>query len=66
MILFQGEALILNGFPKKIVQLNELIKLPDWNEENLSNLHEDINIPIPEPVIVNKYVRGFVLRFTYL
>lgn len=49
----KGEALILTGFPKKIVQLNELIKLPEWNEENLINLHEDINIPVPEPVIVN-------------
>lgn len=49
----KGEALILTGFPKKIVQLNELIKLPEWNEDNLINLHEDINIPVPEPVIVN-------------
>ncbi|XKL65524.1 hypothetical protein PGB90_008944 [Kerria lacca] len=51
-IKMKGETLILSGFPKKIIQLNELIKLPEWNEGNLANLHEDINIPIPEPVIV--------------
>lgn len=52
-VKMKGETLILSGFPKKIVQLNELIKLPEWNEGNLVNLHEDINIAVPEPVILN-------------
>ncbi|KAK7602192.1 hypothetical protein V9T40_009633 [Parthenolecanium corni] len=52
-IKMKGEDLIINVFPKKIVFLNELIKLPEWNEERMENLHEDINVPIPEPVILN-------------
>lgn len=52
-VKMKGETLILSEIPKKIVQLNELIKLPEWKEENLANFHQDINIPIPEPVIVN-------------
>ncbi|KAK9501675.1 hypothetical protein O3M35_012357 [Rhynocoris fuscipes] len=53
-LISKAEQLILKDFPEKIVLLNELLESPQLNEE-LTNVHQKVNIPIPEPVTVNSY-----------
>ena len=64
--MLQGETLLVKEFPKKIVQLNEMIQQADWTENNLSNVHEDLNIPVPEPHAANKYVSAFLPRLVII
>lgn len=48
----KAEELILTGFPKKIVLLNNLLDSNLLNEK-LENVHQPVNINVPEPVILN-------------
>lgn len=52
--LLQAEDLILKGFPEKIIALNQLLETPQFNEKDLSKVHHDLNIPIPEPITFNR------------
>ncbi|KAJ1526825.1 hypothetical protein ONE63_008393 [Megalurothrips usitatus] len=49
----KAEEMILNGFPEKIVKLNELLEMPLFSALELGNVHQKLNIPIPDPVLVN-------------
>ncbi|XP_075237238.1 proteasome activator complex subunit 3-like isoform X1 [Lycorma delicatula] len=51
----KAEELILKGFPEKIVRLNELLETTQFNEKDLSKVHEDLNIPVPEPITFNSH-----------
>lgn len=51
----KAEDLILKGFPEKIVALNQLLETPQFNEKDLSKVHHDLNIPIPEPITFNSH-----------
>ena len=55
VILWQAEELINNGFPRRIVELNDLLSTPLFSTKNLEDVHEDLKVPIPEPVLSNKY-----------
>lgn len=44
---------MLNGFPEKILELNELLKTPLLNKKNMSDIHEDLNVPVPDPIVLN-------------
>nr|BAN21239.1 proteasome subunit [Riptortus pedestris] len=46
----KAEQLILIGFPEKIVLLNEILESSILNVKDLTNVHQIVNIPIPEPV----------------
>jgi len=46
----QGENLLLNVIPEKIMSLNLLLNTPDWKNDDLSKLHQDICIPLPTPL----------------
>lgn len=46
----QAEELIIKGFPAKIVELNQLLETPQFNQKDPSKLHQDLNIPVPEPI----------------
>uniref|UniRef100_A0A0A9ZB09 Proteasome activator complex subunit 3 n=1 Tax=Lygus hesperus TaxID=30085 RepID=A0A0A9ZB09_LYGHE len=48
----KAEQLILTGFPEKIVLLNDLLESPLLNED-LKNVHQPVNISVPDPVIIN-------------
>lgn len=56
-VLFsQAEELIIKGFPAKIVELNQLLETPQFNQKDPSKLHQDLNIPVPEPITFsNRY-----------
>jgi proteasome activator subunit 3 (PA28 gamma) len=51
--MFQAEGLILQGFPKKIVELNELLGTEQFGRRDLTEVHQPLNIPVPDPVVVN-------------
>lgn len=51
--MFQAEDLILQGFPKKIVELNELLNTEQFGRRDLTEVHQPLNIPVPDPVVVN-------------
>jgi len=45
----ESEELILVDFPKKILELQNLLLSEKFNRKNLSDVQMDVNIPIPEP-----------------
>ncbi|XP_041979437.1 proteasome activator complex subunit 3 isoform X1 [Aricia agestis] len=45
----KAEHLIIKGFPEKIVKLNELLETPHFQNRDLSDVHQDLNIPVPPP-----------------
>ncbi|EDW86470.1 uncharacterized protein Dwil_GK18337 [Drosophila willistoni] len=53
-LITKAETLITKRFPEKIVQLNELLATPMFNERNFIEVHQDLNIPVLAPVLVNK------------
>lgn len=49
----KAEQLLLKGFPEKIVKLNELLETRVFCNRKLSDVHQDLNVPIPDPIILN-------------
>ncbi|XP_045498387.1 proteasome activator complex subunit 3 isoform X1 [Colias croceus] len=45
----KAEHLIIKGFPEKIVKLNELLETPNFQNRDLVDVHQDLNIPVPPP-----------------
>ncbi|XP_067636164.1 proteasome activator complex subunit 3 [Eurosta solidaginis] len=54
-LIKKAEHLIIQGFPEKIVELNELLATPMFSERNFNEVHQDLNIPIPDPILVNNH-----------
>ncbi|XP_061402890.1 proteasome activator complex subunit 3-like [Musca vetustissima] len=52
-LIKKAEKLIIEGFPEKIVELNDLLSTPMFSERNFTEVHQDLNIPIPDPILVN-------------
>lgn len=53
-----AEDLVLKGFPQKIVELNELLETAPFSRTKLSDVHQALNIPVPEPILVNSTVHN--------
>lgn len=49
----KAEQLIFQGFPEKIVELNEMLATPMFSERKFDEVHQDLNIPVPDPIVVN-------------
>ncbi|XP_060803460.1 proteasome activator complex subunit 3 isoform X1 [Amyelois transitella] len=49
----KAEHLIIKGFPEKIVKLNELLETPNFQNRILTDVHQDLNIPVPPPAVVS-------------
>lgn len=49
----QAEQLLLKGFPEKIVELNQILETPGFRSKNLADVHQNLNVPIPEPIALN-------------
>ena len=45
--------MVLNGFPEKIMKLNDLLETPAFCNRNLSEIHQELNVPVPDPIIFN-------------
>ncbi|KAH8315975.1 hypothetical protein KR074_009818 [Drosophila pseudoananassae] len=54
-LIQKAELLITKRFPEKIVQLNELLATPMFNERNFDEVHQDLNIPALAPVLVKNH-----------
>ncbi|XP_013164400.1 PREDICTED: proteasome activator complex subunit 3 isoform X2 [Papilio xuthus] len=46
----KAEHLIIKGFPEKIVLLNELLETSNFQNRDLADVHQDLNIPVPQPI----------------
>ncbi|XP_077281768.1 proteasome activator complex subunit 3-like isoform X2 [Temnothorax americanus] len=46
----KAEELLVKGFPEKIVKLNELLETPRFSTRKLSDVHQDLNVPVPDPI----------------
>ncbi|XP_013786321.1 proteasome activator complex subunit 3-like isoform X1 [Limulus polyphemus] len=65
----EAEKLVLNDFPKKILELEEILQSDQFNVKNLKTLHVDLNIPIPEAPYSNHELEEFPSKkrkFTYI
>lgn len=49
----KAEELVLKGFPDTIVKLNEIMETPQFHNRELADVHQDLNIPVPDPVVIN-------------
>lgn len=45
--------MVLNGFPEKIMQLNDLLETPAFCNRSLNEIHQELNIPDPNKKIDN-------------
>uniref|UniRef100_T1J8E6 Proteasome activator PA28 C-terminal domain-containing protein n=1 Tax=Strigamia maritima TaxID=126957 RepID=T1J8E6_STRMM len=50
-IKVEAEELVNNQFPKKILELETLLKTEKNKRSNLGDIHADLNIPVPEPLL---------------
>lgn len=50
-LISKAENLIVHGFPSKIVELNNLLATEQFAERNFAEVHQDLNINIPDPII---------------
>ncbi|XP_066993665.1 proteasome activator complex subunit 3 isoform X2 [Anabrus simplex] len=50
----KAEELILKGFPKKIDELNELLQTSQFRKQDLNDVHQKLNIPVPDPIDLSK------------
>ncbi|XP_036318655.1 proteasome activator complex subunit 3 [Rhagoletis pomonella] len=57
-LIKKAEQLIIQGFPEKIVELNEILATPMFSERNFNEVHADLNIPTPDPVLVNNHAEA--------
>ena len=54
-LIKKAEHLIIQGFPEKIVSLNELLATPMFSERNFDEVHQYLNIPVPDAILVNNH-----------
>lgn len=46
-LIKKAEELIVNGFPKKIVELNDLLETPQFYNKQFADVYQDLNINVP-------------------
>lgn len=51
----KAEELILKGFPETIVKLNEILETAQFRNREFNDVHQDLNIPIPDPIVMNSH-----------
>lgn len=52
-VKLQAEDLVLNVFPQKILELEALLKTEKLIIKDLSSIHCELNIPVPDPPLLN-------------
>lgn len=57
-LIKKAETLIITGFPEKIVKLNGILATSMFADRNFSDVHQDLNIPVPDPIPVNNLAAG--------
>ncbi|XP_064111354.1 proteasome activator complex subunit 3-like isoform X1 [Macrobrachium nipponense] len=51
----KAEQLVKKKFPERIIQFNKILEEPPFLCEDLTTVHSDLKIPVPEPLIVNNF-----------
>ncbi|KAG8446620.1 hypothetical protein GDO86_014174 [Hymenochirus boettgeri] len=51
-ITSEAEDLVATFFPKKLLELDGLLKEPMLNVQDLSQIHSEMNLPVPDPIIL--------------
>lgn len=51
----QAEQLVLKGFPETIVKLNNILETPHFKNRRFADVHQDLNIPVPDPILLNSH-----------
>lgn len=51
----EAEQLLLKGFPATIVKLNAILDTPQFKNRRFTDVHQDLNIPVPDPILVNSH-----------
>jgi proteasome activator subunit 3 (PA28 gamma) len=51
----EAEELLLKGFPATIVKLNALLETPQFKNRRFVDVHQDLNIPVPDPILLNSH-----------
>lgn len=49
----KAEQLIIKEFPEKIVKLNQILETPGFCDRDIKEVHQDLNVPIPDPILIN-------------
>ncbi|MBZ3870477.1 Proteasome activator complex subunit 3 [Sciurus carolinensis] len=48
----EAEDLVAKFFPKKLLELDSFLKEQNLNIHNLTQIHLDMNIPVPDPILL--------------
>uniref|UniRef100_A0A8D0GLE6 Proteasome activator complex subunit 1 n=1 Tax=Sphenodon punctatus TaxID=8508 RepID=A0A8D0GLE6_SPHPU len=51
-ITSEAEDLVANFFPKKLLELDGFLKDPILNIHDLTQIHSEMNLPVPEPILL--------------
>ncbi|NXC05390.1 PSME3 protein, partial [Orthonyx spaldingii] len=51
-ITSEAEDLVANFFPKKLLELDGFLKEPILNIHDLTQIHSDMNLPVPDPILL--------------
>ncbi|KAK9692870.1 Proteasome activator pa28 alpha subunit [Popillia japonica] len=51
----KAEELVFKGFPETIVQLNDILETPSFKNRAFVDVHQDLNIPVPDPILLNSH-----------
>ncbi|XP_073428392.1 proteasome activator complex subunit 3 isoform X1 [Dendrobates tinctorius] len=49
----EAEDLVASFFPKKLLELDAFLKEPMLNVQDLSQIHSEMNLPVPEPILLS-------------
>ncbi|ETE61710.1 Proteasome activator complex subunit 3, partial [Ophiophagus hannah] len=51
-VKIKAEDLVANFFPKKLLELDGFLKDPILNIHDLTQIHSDMNLPVPDPILL--------------
>ncbi|XP_049278430.1 proteasome activator complex subunit 3 [Anopheles funestus] len=52
-LINRAETLIVKEFPERIVRLNSLLETPQFSERCFTDVYQELNIPVPEPIVLD-------------
>lgn len=50
-----AEERVLKGFPETIVELNEILETSQFKNRDFEDVHQELNIPVPDPIVLNSH-----------
>uniref|UniRef100_A0A182N1I3 Proteasome activator PA28 C-terminal domain-containing protein n=1 Tax=Anopheles dirus TaxID=7168 RepID=A0A182N1I3_9DIPT len=57
-LISRAETLIVKEFPERIVRLNTLLETPQFSKRSFTDVYQDLNIPVPEPIVMDSEAPG--------